>query len=268
MPGRLFKLLILVILTGTLCLNIIPLLLLIFLSLGSSWSWPQLFPSPFSLSAWKYILNPASGSLAALIASFKIALAVTFINLFLALPAAKSLAHYQFRGSKGAEAILLLPALVPPWAVITGIHKTFIQLNLTDTMSGVILSHLIPTLPYMVRTLKVSFANIDRALEEQALLLGADKAKTFFYITLPLLLPGIAAGSILSILISLSEYLTTLIIGGGKILTLTLVMFPFINGGNPSIGAAYSLLFALLAVITMFSLDLFISRYYSENKLY
>lgn len=268
MAARLFKLVILVSLTGTVCLNIIPLLLLIFLSLGSSWHWPYLLPPHFSLSSWAYVLNPASGSLTALITSFKIALAVALINLMLALPAAKSLAHYRFRGKRIIEIILLLPALVPPWAVIAGIHKTFIQLSLADTVSGVVLSHLIPTLPYMVRTLKVSFANIDNALEEQAWLLGADKAQTFFYITLPLLLPGIAAGSILSILISLSEYLTTLIIGGGKIMTLTLVMFPFVNGGNPSIGAAYSLLFALLAVVTMFSLDLFINRYYSENKLY
>lgn len=249
-------------------LNIIPLLLLIFLSLGRGWMWPHLFPGPISLSSWKYVINPAAGSLPALKTSLQIAITVTLINLILAIPAAKSLAHYHFPGRKACGLILLLPALIPPWAVITGIHKTFIHLNLTDTMTGVILAHLLPTLPYMIRALTISFANIEYSLEEQAYLLGGNKSQTFFYITLPLLLPGIAAGSILSVLISLSEYLTTLIIGGGRILTLTLVMFPFVNGGNPSTGAAYSLLFALMALITLFSLDAFINRYYSENKLY
>lgn len=267
MSIRILKLSIAIFLAVLILLNIIPLTLLILLSLGRSWSWPQLFPS-FSAAAWHYVLNPASGSLEAFLLSFKIALAATFINLLLALPAAKSLAHYKFKGQKTLEMLLLLPALFPPWVVISGIHRTFIKIGLTDTISGVVLAHIIPTLPYVIRTLTTSFTSIGYDLEEQAWLLGASRLKTFFIITLPLLLPGIAAASILSVLISLSEYLTTLIIGGGNILTLTLIMFPFVNGGNPTIGAAYAVLFALMAAATMATMDTFINRYYSENKLY
>ncbi|WP_256204198.1 hypothetical protein [Planococcus faecalis] len=70
----------------------------------------------------------------------------------------------------------------------------------------------------------------------------------------------------MSILISLSQYLITFIIGSGQVVTLPILLFPFISGGDPAVASAYSLLFAGVAILTLFGMDLALKRYYQNKK--
>lgn len=246
---------------------ILPLILLLLLSIAQGWTWPQILPSAFSFKGWAYVFSSASGSIRAIFTSIEIALIVTIINLILSLQAGDALGRYDFYGKKLIEIILLTPIIFPPLVIMMGMHITFIKLNLTETKIGVIIAHIIPTLPYMIRALTISFKHLGTKWEEQAKVLGAGKIHTFFYITYPFLLPGIVAGSSLTILISLSQYIITLFIGGGQVITLSMVMFPFFNGGNESVGAAYSIIFAAIALSLMIIMDRILIKYYKRSKI-
>jgi putative spermidine/putrescine transport system permease protein len=95
------------------------------------------------------------------------------------------------------------------------------------------------------------FANYGPELEETARTLGAGPVQTFRYVTLPAIFPGLLVAAMFTFLISWGQYVTTLLIGGGRIITLPLVLFPFISGANYATAAAISLVFVAPAVIVL-----------------
>lgn len=243
---------------------VLPFLLLFVSSIASGWRWPDLLPASFSLRAWEYVLS-GSATYKAIAISLLIALIVTLVNILLAIPAANALVRNQLPGKWLFEAIIFAPIIIPPFVAVMGIHLTFLRLGLTETIFGVVLAHISPTLPYMVRAIIISYTTLSTGWEDQARMLGAGPVSRFYHVVLPHLMPGIAAGASLSVLISLSQYLITFIIGSGQVVTLPILLFPFISGGDPAIASAYSLIFAGMAILTLLGLDFGLKKYY-QNK--
>ncbi|MFD2673276.1 ABC transporter permease [Marinicrinis sediminis] len=228
--------------------------------------WPQLIPDSWSLRAWTYMFSSSSGTGEAIITSIGIAMIVTLINLILAIPAADALSRYQFKGKRWIEAVLYAPIIIPAFVSVMGMHLTFIRLGLTESVFGVVLAHLSPSLPYMIRALMISFGTLGFEWEEQGRMLGAGRFQRFRWIVLPHILPGIIAGSGLSMLVSLSQYLITFLVGGGQVVTIPILLFPFASGGDPTIAAAYTLVFAGLAAGALWGLDMILNAYYRKRS--
>ena len=244
----------------------IPAMILILASISSGWSWPDVIPQKFSLRAWRYIFS--SESIFAVVTTVKISTAVIFIDLMLALPAANALGRHSFRFKRLTSALLMAPIIMPPLAITMGLHKTFIRMGLTENIWGVVAASIFPTLPYMIRALAVGYENIGHSWGEQAKMLGAGAFSRFCHVTFPMLLPATVAGSSIVLLVSMSQYIIVLLIGGGTVKTLTVVMFPYISGGDTAIGAAYSIIFAAVSLALLFLMDIFIKRHYEIRKIY
>lgn len=240
----------------------LPLLLLAIRSLAQVWYWPALLPPVWSLRAWRYIFSPTAEVLPALLTSSSIALAVTLLAVMVALPAARALAWQEFRGKHAVLFALLLPVLTPPLAATMGVHSLFLRYGLTDTMLGVVLIHLISTVPYATLMLTGSFSRLDPDYEAQARTLGARTFEVWWHVTFPAIAPGLAVAASFAFLISWSQYLTTLLIGGGRILTLPLILIGFQRGGDEAIAAALSLVFLAPAASVAFS----VARFLKEGK--
>lgn len=250
---------------GVFIFVVVPFVPLILTSLSFGWRWPDVVPQAWSLRAWEYVVNDGRTWQAVGI-SLWIALIVTAINIVLAVPAANALMRYPVRGRWLFEAIIFAPIIIPPFISVMGIHLTFLRLGLTETVLGVVLAHIAPTLPYMFRAVMISYQTLSTDWEDQARMLGAGAMPRFFHVVLPHLLPGILAGASLSVLISLSQYLITFIIGAGQVVTLPILLFPFISGGDPGIASAYSLLYAVIAILALIVMDAALKRYYQMNK--
>ncbi|MDE4083532.1 ABC transporter permease subunit [Planococcus maritimus] len=250
---------------GVFIFVIVPFVPLILTSLSFGWRWPDVVPQAWSLRAWEYVMNDGRTWQAVGI-SLWIALIVTTINIILAVPAANAMMRYPVRGRWLFEAIIFAPIIIPPFISVMGIHLTFLRLGLTETVFGVVLAHIAPTLPYMFRAVMISYQTLSTDWEDQARMLGAGAMPRFFHVVLPHLLPGIVAGASLSVLISLSQYLITFIIGAGQVVTLPILLFPFISGGDPGIASAYSLLYAAIAILALIVMDAALKRYYQMNK--
>ncbi|MDD7909857.1 MULTISPECIES: ABC transporter permease [Pseudovibrio] len=237
------KLLILAVLAFT----IGPFAPLIIQSLAFRWAWPDLLPSvwwleqrqisPFPL-AWDYVLSPTSKVLEATVNTIGIGVAVSLLCLLICLPAARVLARANFRGKKRLEFFLSLPLLVPEAAIGIALLMIFTGLGLSGTYVGVIIVHLIPTVPYMVRMLTAVYQGLDQGFEDNARVLGANDWQVLTRVTLPMLMPGVLAGALFTFLVSTNLFLLTFFIGQGSIVTLPTLLFSQISGGAMGATAA------------------------------
>jgi putative spermidine/putrescine transport system permease protein len=241
----------------TASLALLPILLLIVYSFAQSWFWPEISPRHWSARAWSYVFSEDSGVFAAAGVSLAIAAAVAALALLVSIPAARAIAWHEFPGKRWLLFLLLLPVLAPPLAAAMGVHGLFLRYGLTETMAGVILVHLLPAVPYAILMLAGSFSRLDPDLEAQARTLGASQVAVLRYVTLPAIAPGMAVAAAFAFLISWSQYQLTILIGGGRVLTLPLTLVAFQRGGDEAITAALSLLF-LFPALAVFAA---VSRY-------
>ncbi|WP_245680476.1 ABC transporter permease [Bacillus marinisedimentorum] len=225
-----------------------PFLLLLIKSISFGWAWPQWKPDKIDFRAWHIIFTDPD-----IVDSIKttiiIGTAVVVLNFLLAIPAAGALSRYNFKGKTFIESVLLMPILIPVLAIAMGMHLTMIRLGLADRMAGVILIHLLPTLPYAIRMLKAGFDRLSIEWNEQAATLGAQKGAAFWTVTFPLLLPSIRSTALLVFVISLSQYVLTAIIGGGQVTTLPMIYYPYFNSADEAVIAGFSAVFALLPIL-------------------
>ena len=232
----------------------LPFLPLLIWSVAQGWYFPQLWPPAWTLQHWASVLAAGSRVGEGLWQSLLIALITTSLSLLVGLPAGRALGLLEFPGKALLKVMLLLPILVSPLAMLMGIQFLLIRLGLSGTLLGVVLVHLLPTIPYMTLVLSSVFANFDLSYEIQARSLGATPWQTWQQVTLPLIAPGVVVGSLFAFLISWNEFLLTFFVGGGRVFTLPMVLFTLLQGGNNGLIAAVAitsilpgLIFLLLA---------------------
>ena len=215
-------------------------------SFSSRWFYPDLLPGQWGLRAWTYVTGTAGPQVGeALVQSLLVASASALASVALGLPAGRALGLYRFRGKDTLSILLMLPVIVPPLSVAMGLHLWFLRLGLAETYTGVVLVHLAFCLPYAVFVLWGVFSNYNPEFEDQARSLGASRREVLLRVTLPMVLPGVVVAGLFAFLLSWSQYLSTLIIGGGRITTLPLLLFALMGSGDRPVAAAVSLVFVL-----------------------
>lgn len=217
---------------------------------SNGWFYPQPLPPEWTLAPIMRQLGAAQ-TRAALIDSLTIALAVTFLALLIGIPAARTLGLRRFRGRGLVLLALFLPNVTPPLAIGMGLNILFLRLDLAGTLPGVMLVHLAPVLPYAIFALLGVFERYDEAYEQQASSLGASRSQVWLWVILPLIGPGVAVAALFAFLVSWSQYILTLLIGGGQIITLPILLVSSVSGSNPTSIAVIASLFAIPPLIAI-----------------
>lgn len=230
---------------------ILPILPLAVWSFAHGWRFPDILPQAWSTRAWSHALSAESGVLQSFATTTFIALAATALAALVGVPAGRALGLHQFRGKGLVTLLLLAPALLPGIAVAFGLHAMFLRLGLAGTIQGVILAHLVPVLPYMTLVMAAVFSRFDPNFEAQARTLGATPFQVFRTVTLPAILPGLLTAALFAFLVSWSQYLLTLAIGGGRVQTLPLLLFSFASAGRNDITGAIALLYILPGLLVL-----------------
>jgi putative spermidine/putrescine transport system permease protein len=239
---------------------VLPFFAFIINSFAYRWFYPQLIPNEWSLDAWNRVLN--DDLFEAFYNSVTIAVSVTVVSVIIGIPASRAMGLYTFRGKRIVEFLILAPTIVPGIAVAMGLNINFLRWGLAGEPFGVGLVHLVPVMPYVVLTLSGVFANYNPEFEQQARTLGAGAIRTFWYVTLPAIFPGLVVASLFAFLVSWSQYILTFLIGQGRVITMPVLLFTIIPGGkNPNI-AAMSLVFIAPAVLIL----MLSSRYLSGES--
>jgi len=228
---------------------VVPVLPLLVAAVSGQWRYPALVPQTFSSRGFRLLVDPRSEVLRGLVTSAGIATTVAFLASLVGLSGGWAIGLYRFRGRRAVQLLFLAPVIVPGLAAALGVQVVFIRYGLADTVAGVVLVQLLPTIPYVTLAMGAAFANFDTAYEDQARVLGAGPLRTFWSVTLPGVRPGLAVAAYFAFLISWSEYILTLLVGGGTVKTLPLLLLAYIGSSDLNEAAALALVFALPPVV-------------------
>jgi len=241
----------------------LPLLPLLISSFSQRWLFPALLPTKFGMRGWRYLFSTGTQLWNATAIGLLVSGIVMIISLLAAFPTGRALGLHRFRGKKLVNFIIMAPAIMPAFGAAMGIQVVFIRYGLADTLPGVVLVHLIPVLPYVVLVLSGVFANYNTEIEEEARTLGARPWQVLYHVTFPTVAPGLLVAAMFAFNISWGQYLLTLLIGGGRIVTLPILLINFVNSGDYSLASALSLVFILPVVVILWFISGFLGGQYS-----
>ena len=166
-------------------------------------------------------------------------------------------------GKEMLMAIILLPRMIPPITYALGVAKIFYALELVDTHLGVALAHVSVCAPYAILVLSTTFEGLDERVLEASSVCGANTVKSFFYVILPLIMPGILASMIFTFTQSYNEFTLTLLTYGPHTVTLPVRTYLAVGDGYWEITSAMAV---LMVIPSLFMLAL-IQRRAEPEKL-
>jgi putative spermidine/putrescine transport system permease protein len=207
-----------------------PLAFLLLLSLGRRWSFPNILPEAWSFANWMFFQQSDAQLFQTFFLSIVISLVVSAVVTALAFVVSKEIAY-----SKNRNTFMLLtyiPYLLSPVIMAVIFQYYFIITNLTGTFLGVVIAQFLIAFPFGV-IIYVNFWNTQmQELEALSYTLGGSRWQTFRKVLLPLSKNAMLLCFFQVFLISWFEYGLTNLIGVGKIKTLTVSVFNFINEAN------------------------------------
>jgi len=187
--------------------------------------------------------------------SFIIAFGSMVLTMLVALPAAFGYVRYRFRGKGAFNLIMMLPLIVPAVVSALGYYGFLSLLHIIGTRTGMILAHSVLSIPVAFLVICASLKGFDRNLERAASSAGAGPLRTFLWVTLPVLRPGILVGALFAFLHSFNEAVVAIFIAGRDASTLPKKMFESIRlESDPVIAVVSTLLTGAVLVGVLVSL--------------
>ncbi|MDB5616155.1 ABC transporter permease subunit [Tardiphaga sp.] len=191
--------------------------------------------------------------------SFVIALATLVVTLIVGVPAAYALHVRGGRLSRVIEEIITLPLAIPGLAIALALLLTYGGFGSFRRSWGFILvGHVIFTMPFMVRSVMAVFGSIDiKTLDEGAASLGASPWRRFCNVIVPNAMPGILAGSLMVVTLSLGEFNLTWMLHTPLTKTLPVGLADAYASMRLEVASAYTLIFFVMIVPLLVAMQLF-----------
>jgi putative spermidine/putrescine transport system permease protein len=189
--------------------------------------------------------------------SLGIALACLAVTLALGVPAGYVLARSQNRWTRAFEELLVLPVAVPGLATALALILLYGQIReFRASWTFILVGHVLFTLPFMVRSVLAVMAAIDLGtLEDAAASLGAGFRQRFFQVILPNAKPGILAGSLMVVTLSMGEFNITWMLHTPLTQTLPVGLADAYASMRLEIGSAYTIVFFFMIVPLLIALQ-------------
>jgi spermidine/putrescine transport system permease protein len=160
----------------------------------------------------------------------------------------------NFRGKTISLGLITLPLMVPEIVTAVAVLIFFSAIGINWGLGNVIIAHITFCIPFAFMPIRARLEGMDTSLEQAARDLYASEWETFRFVTVPLLMPGIVAGAMLSFVISMDDFIITLMVGGAGSTTLPVYIYSMIRRGlTPEINAVSTvLLFVSIAIVTAY----------------
>ena len=187
----------------------------------------------------------------ALYNSLFIAACTTVMSTLLGTLAAFPLVRCTFRFKQSGQLLVILPMIIPHFLMGVALLLFFAFVKLPLSRMTIILGHVVFTLPFAVLIVSTRLYGFDRTLERAAGDLGANPARIFWHVTLPLILPGVIGAALLVFTLSMDEFLITFFVSGQKG-TLTMYIWSLLKDGiAPRVNALASVLLGASFVLLL-----------------
>jgi spermidine/putrescine transport system permease protein len=149
--------------------------------------------------------------------SIQVAALSTLIALVLGTLLAIALVRQRFRGSKAVDTFLVLPLTAPEVVMGASLLTLFLDLGWATGFATILIAHVAFEISFVAMTVRARVRGFDWTLEDASMDLGASPARTFFKVTLPLIVPGIVAAAMLSFALSLDDFIVTYFVSGSTV---------------------------------------------------
>lgn len=239
-PLRLFAVAVGFVVAGLLITGLIGLAVWSFAGL---WQFPAALPASLNLTTWMKS-GPDLARTAGVTAA--IALLATGAAAGLVLACLEAEHRFGLTADQRALWLLYLPLIVPQIAFLPGLQRLTLALGAENGVPAVAAVHLVFVLPYVFLSLGPAFRAWDGHFAVAGAALGATPAKVFWRLRLPMLLGPVLTAVAVGVSVSVAQYLPSLLIGGGRVETLTTEAVALSSGGNRRIIGAYGLMQMLL----------------------
>lgn len=152
--------------------------------------------------------------------SIQIGLIATLLSTILGTLIAFALGRHRFKGRTGVNLLIFLPMATPEVVLGASLLAMFLTFRINPGFTTTVIAHVMFCISFVVTTVKARIASLDPRLEQAAMDLYANEIETFRRVTLPLVMPGIAAAALLAFSLSFDDFIITNFNSG------TLMTFP------------------------------------------
>lgn len=232
-------------------------------SFAGLWQFPDLLPQDFTLRSWMSamprIIDPLVTTLVIGVASTLIAVALCIGCLEREIQTGRS-------GGDRSLLFLYLPLMVPQIAFVFGLQLLFIGSGSRYRLMALILVHLVFVLPYVFLSLADPWRAMDRRYEIIATALGRSRISVLMSIRLPMLIRPILTALAVGFAVSVGQYLPTILIGEGRLSTITTEAVALASGNNRRVIGVYALLQTILPFVA-FALAALLPAVLHRNRL-
>ena len=231
-------------------------------SFAGFWSFPDFLPDQFMLRNW---MRFGPGTLAALGETALIAIFVTIAALALTIGCLEAEYRHGLRLTQRGMFLLYLPLLVPQTAFLPGLQTLMLNIGLDVGRLPVMFTHLVFVLPYVFLSLADPFRAWDARMGTIAAALRASPDRVLWRVRMPMLLRPVLTAMAVGLSVSVGQYLATLLIGGGRVATLTTEAVALASGGDRRAIGVYGLMQTGAALIP-FTLVLIVPAIVWRNR--
>lgn len=235
------------------CLTLLitaPFLMIALRSVGKGWFGRLWFPPQLTWEWYRWAVEV--GNIPEVMKNTLIIGAIAVIvSTIIGIFAGWAFGRRQMPGKELVMAIVLLPRMIPPITYALGVAKIFYTLELVDTHLGVALAHVSVCAPYAILVLSATFEGLDERVLEAASVCGANTIKRFFYVVLPLIMPGILASMIFSFTHSYNEFTLTLLTYGPNTVTLPVRTYLAVGDGYWEITSAMAVIMVVPSLVIL-----------------
>ena len=224
---------------------------------------PSFPPDGYSLR-WYSAIWTNDRFLDGFLLSIIVGVIATAIGVALGVPAALAIVRFRFGGREMLNNLLLMPLMVP--GIVLGIAlyvfhveaEIAIGLPILGSLGGLVAGHILIVIPWTVRLVTASLVGVDRAVEEAAQSLGADRLTTFRRVTLPAILPGVVAAVMFGFVASFGNLEMSLFLVGPGRTTLPIAILQYLEWKIDPTVAAASLIQIVLICVAMIVTDRYV----------
>ncbi|MBS9719554.1 ABC transporter permease [Tianweitania sp. BSSL-BM11] len=204
---------------------------------------------------WFYAIGDRPEFLASFRTSLWLAALSSTIAVVLAVPAALAIGRLKFAGRGLLLSLFQSPLMIPHLVLGIALLRFFTEAGLGISGWTLVAGHLVVVFPFALRLILTTSVGLDQQIENAAVSLGASRWTKFRRITLPLILPGVVSGWILSFIQSFDEVTMSVFISTPHTTTLPVRLFLYIQDNIDPLVASVSAILIVLTVIVMVVLD-------------
>ena len=176
--------------------------------------------------------------------SLEVGLLAMACGLAIGIPASLALVRARLPAREAINTLLLSPLVVPGIVIGTALYFFLVEvelatgLPLAGSVAGLVLGHILVTIPWTVRLITANLIGVDRSIEEAAMNLGADRWQTLVKITLPAIRPGVVAAALFSFVVSFGNLEISLFLVAPGTTTLPIAILQYLEWKiDPTIAA-------------------------------